>query len=134
MSEENTRNLPDTPPFEERVFARFDAVDAGLRDLNARVESLEAESERRAVETRPIWERALAEIVGLGRKADGLEQKVDGLEQKVDELREDVSFIRRKVDSVEGKVETIATEMLELRTEQRQLRKRMNRLDSENAR
>ena len=69
MSEGNTQNLPDTRSFEERVFARFDAIDASLRDLNVRVErlgvrveSLEAESERRAVETKPIWERALAEI------------------------------------------------------------------------
>jgi hypothetical protein len=29
MSEENTQNLPDTRSFEERVFARFDALDAG---------------------------------------------------------------------------------------------------------
>jgi hypothetical protein len=46
MSEENTQNLPDTRSFEERVFARFDAVDSGLRDLNARVERLEARVER----------------------------------------------------------------------------------------
>ena len=62
MSEENTQNLPDSRSFEERVFARFDAIDAGLRDLNVRVERLETESERRAADTKPIWERALAEM------------------------------------------------------------------------
>ena len=135
MSDEHTRNLPDSRSFEERVFARFDAIDAGLRDLNARVERLEAESEQRAVETKPIWERALAEIVALGQKFDVLERKVDGLERKVDALQEEVAFIGRKVDSIESKVETIALDlMLDLRTEQRQLKKRVDRLDSEHAR
>ena len=56
MSEESTQNMPDGRSFEERVFARFDA-------LHARLQNLESEAERRAFETKPIWERALAEIV-----------------------------------------------------------------------
>lgn len=113
MSEENTQNLPDTRSFEERVFARFDAIDAGLRDLNVRVERLEAESERRAVETKPIWERALAEIVAV---------------------REEVGVINRKLDAIESRTETIALDVLDLRTDQRQLKIRMDKLDSEHAR
>jgi len=127
MSEENTQNLPDTRSFEERVFARFDAIDAGLRDLNARVERLEAESERRAVETKPIWERALAEIVALG-------QKVDALERKVDALQEEVAVISRKVDSIHRRMKVLATDMLELRGDQERLEDRMDKLDSEHAR
>ncbi|HKG13439.1 MAG TPA: hypothetical protein VKB12_08865 [Pyrinomonadaceae bacterium] len=134
MSEENTQNLPDTRSFEERVFARFDAIDAGLLDLNARVERLEAESERRALDTKPIWERALAEIGALGQRFDALERKVDALEVKVDELREEVAVIGRKLDAIENRTETIAIDLLDLRTDQRQLEKRMDKLDSENAR
>ncbi|HEX6622568.1 MAG TPA: hypothetical protein VF064_02565 [Pyrinomonadaceae bacterium] len=77
MSEEKTQYMPDERSFEERVFARFDAmdkrfdavderfdgVDRRLDNLDARVQKLEEESERRAVETKPIWERALAEIL-----------------------------------------------------------------------
>jgi outer membrane murein-binding lipoprotein Lpp len=127
MSEEHTQNLPDTRSFEERVFARFDAVDAGLRDLNGRVERLEAESERRAVDTKPIWERALAEIVAVS-------QKVDGLERKVDALQEEVAVISRKVDAIEHHLEVIAIDMLGLRGKQRGLEARMDKLDSEHAR
>lgn len=127
MSEENTQNLPDTRSFEERVFARFDALDAGLRDLNARVEKLEAESERRAVETKPIWERALAEIVALG-------QRFDGLERKVVALQEEVAVISRKVDSIERRLKVLANDMLELRGDQERIDDRMDKLDSEHAR
>jgi outer membrane murein-binding lipoprotein Lpp len=134
MSEENTQNLPDTRSFEERVFARFDAIDAGLRDLNARVERLEAESERRAVDTKPIWERALAEIIAVGQKVDALEARVAALEVKVDALQEEVAVISRKVNVIESRTETFALDMFDLRVEQRELKKRINRLDSENAR
>lgn len=141
MSEENTQNLPDTRSFEERVFARFDAIDAGLRDLNARVERLEvrverleAESERRAVETKPIWERALAEIVAVNQKVDGLERKVDALAGEVAELREEVSVISRKVRAVDNKLGEIASDMLGLRVEQKEVRKQVDKLESEQAR
>jgi len=127
MSEENTQNLPDSRSFEERVFARFDAIDAGLRDLNARVEKLEAESERRAVETKPIWERALTEIVAVN-------QKVDALSGEVAELREEVSVISRKVRAVDNKLGEIASDMLGLRVEQKEVRKQVDKLESEHAR
>lgn len=134
MSEENTQNLPDTRPFEERVFARFDALDAGLRELNVRVEKLETESERRAVETKPIWERALAEIVAVNQKVDGLARKVDALSEEVAELHEEVSVISRKVRAVDNKLGEIASDMLGLRVEQKEVRKQVDKLESEHAR
>jgi chromosome segregation ATPase len=141
MSEENTQNLPDSRSFEERLFARFDALDsrmermearmdrieARLDDLATRVERLEAESERRAVETKPIWERALAEIVALG-------QRFDVLEQKVDALQEEVAVISRKVRAADNKLGEIASDMLGLRADQKEVRKQVDKLESEHAR
>jgi hypothetical protein len=42
MSEEPTQHLPDGHSFEERVFARFDDIDARLRDMDGRLQVLEA--------------------------------------------------------------------------------------------
>lgn len=84
MSAERTRNLPDTRSFEERVFARldaidarfdimearfqarFDAVDARLECLDVRVQALEAS----ALDTKPIWERALMAIAEVSEGED----------------------------------------------------------------
>ena len=70
MSEDRTRNHGDTRSFEERVFARFDAmearIDARFDGLDTRVQALEA----RALDTKPIWERALAEIVEVKEGKD----------------------------------------------------------------
>jgi outer membrane murein-binding lipoprotein Lpp len=109
MSEETTHDLPDRRSFEERVFARFDALDAGIRDLNVRVERLEAESQRRAADTKPIWERALAEIAAV---------------------RQDVGALTEKVDALDSKVTVLGHDMLTLRADQSRLEKRMNNLES----
>src|SRR4051812_32412885 len=109
MSGEKTQDLTDGRSFEERVFARFDAIDAGLRDLNARVQALENEAERKAVETKPIWERALAEILALSEKLNTMSEKFDTVERKLDVL---------------------GLDMITLRADQRRLNERMDRLES----
>ena len=64
MSEETTQDMNGSRSFEERVFARFDALDSTLRDLDARLQTLEA----RAYDTKPIWEQALKEIMETRRE------------------------------------------------------------------
>jgi chromosome segregation ATPase len=113
MSEGQTQNLNDGRSFEERVFARFDAIDAGLRDLSGRVqgletrmqsletrvESLEAESQRRAVETKPIWERALKEIVETRRE---MTRRLDRIESVTLDTRTRLSEMADRVERLES--------------------------------
>jgi predicted RNase H-like nuclease (RuvC/YqgF family) len=63
MSDNPTREMPDSRSFEERVFASFDALDARLSSLESKVDgldgrliSLEEKVDARLRETRPIWE------------------------------------------------------------------------------
>jgi len=72
MSEEPTQNMPDGRSFEERVFTRLDSIDA-------RLQAFESQAERRALETKPIWERALAELLELKRSLENVERKIDVL-------------------------------------------------------
>jgi D-mannonate dehydratase len=80
MSEEPTPDIPDGRSFEERVFARLDSIDA-------RLEALESQAERRALETKPIWERALAEILELRRNVENVERKIDVLSRDTVQVR-----------------------------------------------
>ena len=116
MGDNPTREIPGSDSFEERVFARFDAIDAGLRQLNVRMDGLEArmesletrvqrleeESARRAVETKPIWERALAEIIAVGEKVDTLTRKVMVLGRDVLTVRADQSKLEDRMDKLEA--------------------------------
>ena len=98
MSENRTRDLPDNRSFEERVFARFDGLDS-------RVQALEA----RALDTKPIWERALAEMLDV--------------KQGVAEVKEGVEDVKRKID-------LLSLDIVQVRADQRRVEKRMDTLES----
>jgi len=106
MSEEITQNMPDGRSFEERVFARFDTLDE-------RLQKLESEAERRAVETKPIWERALAEIVEVRQ----------GLNEFRGEVNESLRDISRKIG-------VLGNDMIQLRADQAHVESRLDDLES----
>ena len=128
MSEEHTRDLPDSRSFEERVFARFDAIDARfdamearfearfdamdarfearfdamdarLDGLDIRVQALEA----RALDTKPIWERALAEILEVKERVENIERKFDVLTLDMMQLRGDQRRVEKRMDALESR-------------------------------
>jgi chromosome segregation ATPase len=98
MSEETTQNISDTggDSLEKRIFARFDAVDSGLRDLDARLQKLEA----RAYDTKPIWEQALKEIIETRRE---LSKRLDRIEAIVHETRADLRDAEDRIEKLEAK-------------------------------
>jgi hypothetical protein len=73
MSDETTQNIDGKRSFEERVFTSFDALESTLRDMNGRLEKLEA----RSYDTKPIWEQALKEIIETRRE---LSKRLDRIE------------------------------------------------------
>ena len=95
MSEEPTQNVSDGRSFEERVFARLDSIDA-------RLQSLELQAERRALETKPIWERALAEILELRRSVENVERKIDILSRDIEQVRADQSHADKRLTRLES--------------------------------
>ena len=63
MSDETTKGLPRDASLEEKVLARLDALEAKL--------------DQRSFETKPIWERALAEILEVKQSIDATNQRLD---------------------------------------------------------
>lgn len=98
MSEDTTQNMPgaDGRSFEERVFTRFDAIDSNLRDLNSRLQTLEA----RAYDTKPIWEQALKEILETRRE---LSKRLDRIEAIAHETRADLRDAEDRIEKLETK-------------------------------
>jgi len=95
VSDENTTaEQPDARSFEERVFARFDAIDA-------RLTKLEEASDRRAMETKPIWERALAEIAETRAEMNA---RFDNVERKLDVLNRDMLQLRADYAGHDGRI------------------------------
>ena len=71
MSEEPTQPIPPEEQFRQIL--------SELRTLNERISSLEAKS----YDTRPIWERALAEISGVRQELTAFKQEMTALKQEV---------------------------------------------------
>ena len=110
-----TKNLTNGRSFEDRIFARFDAmikhfdrVDAGLDQMDkrfdgvdtrlevvdTRLDRLEANTERYALDTRPIWERALAEIIDVRQMVSKLSHDFAHLDRKIDVLNKNLLDMR----------------------------------------
>ena len=103
MSKEITKDFDGNRPFEERVFARFDAVDEYLRTLDSRVQNLDSRMhvlESRAYDTKPIWENALKEIVDTRRE---LTRRLDRIEAMVLETRAGLSEAEDRLDRIESR-------------------------------
>jgi hypothetical protein len=100
LNEQPTQKLT---PFETMVFARFDDLTATLasfqHDTNERLEKLES----KALDTKPIWERALAEILAV--KAD------------VVELKADVVEVKDRLQRVEGSLGILAEDVVKVRAD-----------------
>lgn len=96
MADENTDNMNGKRPFEERVFARFDALDSAMRNTDSRLQKLEI----RAYDTKPIWEQALKEIVETRRE---LSKRLDRIEAIAHETRADLRDAEDRLDKIDPK-------------------------------
>jgi chromosome segregation ATPase len=108
VSEKSTHENPDARSFEERVFARFDALDGRFDALESRlnalesrvgalegkVDRLEEKAERRLQETRPIWEAVQTQL-------ERLNAKVDILIKEFYEVKTDIARLDKRVTSLE---------------------------------
>lgn len=76
MSEENTKEMDGAKPILERILARLDSMDERLR-------TLEEQAERRAIETKPIWQQALAEILEVKESVRLVDAKLDVMNKEL---------------------------------------------------
>ena len=131
MGEEETKDLSESRSFEERVFARFDAIESFLRSLSDRVGVLESKS----YDTKPIWERALKEILDTREKLDQAERELkEELSQTKRELKEELSETKRELKELKREVtkrlDQIQAVQLSNRADIRDIEDRLEKLES----
>ena len=91
MSEYVTRNFQSR--LLEQIFAKLEVMDTRLQQVKVKIE-------QRAFDTKPIWERALAEI-GLVKEDTGV------IKQDVAVLKEDVGGIKNGLRVLNRKFEVV---------------------------
>ena len=103
MSENRTKEMKDPRSFEERVFIRFDAIDARLDSLEERVEKLEAKQ----YDTKPIWEKALAAILELSTRLDEMSVRLDKIDARLDGIDARLDGIDVRLDGIDARLDGI---------------------------
>lgn len=116
----------------QNVKADLQNMKTDLQKVTIRLEALEKTVDERLYDTRPIWERALAEIAGVRSEFDGLRSEVAGLRTETGELRSEVTELRAEMR--EGfynfgtKIELLLRDMFSLRTDHERLSRRVDDL------
>ena len=119
MSDDTTQRMPDGPSFEQQVLGRLDAIDARLKTLDTidvRLKAVEEQSERRALDTKPIWERALTEILDV-------KQELGGVKQELGEVKQSLHNVERKLD-------VLSRDIVQVRADQGYLESRIEKLET----
>jgi hypothetical protein len=95
MSEDETKFLPGKVL--EQILTKLEVMDARLQRVEAKVEE-------RGYDTKPIWERALVEIMA----------------------------VKQEIATVDRKIDVFSRDMLNMRAEQLKTEERIAKLESEN--
>ncbi len=124
MNEETTRNLSDNRSFEERVFARFDAMDTRFNGIDRRFDAMERRFDARfdavdarfdgldirvqaleskALDTKPIWEQALVEIVEVKESIYDIKRKFEVVTEDLIQVRADQRRVEKRMDTLESR-------------------------------
>lgn len=83
MSQDQTQNL--VLERLAQVLDRVGAIETQLSSIDTRLKALED----KALDTKPIWERALAELVTVNLRLDGLDRRFSVLNDDVLSVRAD---------------------------------------------
>ena len=136
MSEDLTQNLPHDDL--KLILTRLDSIDSRLGGVDSHLTTLEDKVDWRLRETRPIWERALAEIA---ETREGLEKLRGEMHEELGNLRTEMREGNEKLRAdtemglyrVERQIEVLNGTILDVRTDIRFLDKRVDKLESEPA-
>jgi len=112
VSEDKTREHPDARPSEERVLTMLTEMRS---DFNARLEKLEAKQ----YDTRPIWERALAEIVETRAEIGGVRAEIAEVKRQFEDFDVRLDRVESIVNAKRGEMLTLRADFKEFRALQR---------------
>jgi chromosome segregation ATPase len=108
-----------------------------LQQILARLDGLEQKVDARLMDTRPIWERALAEITAtraeLAETRAELAELRTSVERRLDKLEVDLAEFRRETNanlhSVDRQIMVVGKELIHLRSDQHYLEDRVEAIE-----
>jgi chromosome segregation ATPase len=116
MSEKITENLDRDRSFQDRVFARFDALEVYLKNIDSRVQSLD--SRVQSLDSR---------VQSLDSRVQDLDSRVQSLDSRVQSLDSRVEVLESRAYDTKPIWENALKEIIDTR---RELTKRLDRIQA----
>ena len=137
MSEEQTQNFGNDNQIFRQVLAKLEVMDTRLQFVETNVS-------KRGYDTKPIWERALSEIVEVKNELGGLKQEFSGFKQELVDIKHELGDlknqmghvthelgdIKRELALVNRKIDVFNSDMLKLRADQLSNEERLRHLEA----
>ena len=97
MSEDKTKTLND-PSLLEQILRKLEVIDARLQFVERKIEE-------RGFETKPIWEKALVEIMEVNRRVSTIDRKIDVFSKDMLNLRAEQLDMEERLRKLEAEHE-----------------------------
>jgi chromosome segregation ATPase len=119
----------------QSLSTNFQSLSTAFQDVKVRLEALEKTVTERSFETKPIWERALAEIAAtraeLGETRAELKGEIADVKAELAETRAELrAEMQAGFRKLGLKIELLNEDSLTLRADQKQLDRRVETLES----
>ena len=122
MSQDLTKKLPRTDSEKialiltivQNLETRVDRLERGMDELEQRLDSLEKKVDERLHDTRPIWEKAVADIGRLQEGQQRLEADVREIKNSVQDIFLQISVVSETMVAVQAKHKGLDQRMREL--------------------
>jgi chromosome segregation ATPase len=131
MSEDSTAETNNSRSFEDRVFARFDAIDDRFERIEGRLGTVEiriGKLEARQNDTKPIWEQALAAIAETNavmlagfddfrRQFESINARLDSMDARFDSMDARFDLMDARFDSMDARFDSMDSRFTVLETD-----------------
>ncbi len=136
MSEEVTQNFGDNKQVLQQILTKLEVMDTRLQFVETKVSE-------RGYDTKPIWERALSEIMDVKNELGGFKQEFGGFKQEFGDIKHELGDIKhelghvkhelgdvkRELGLVNRKIDVFNSDLLKLRAEQLRTEERLRHLE-----
>ncbi|HJU54615.1 MAG TPA: hypothetical protein VJ715_08595 [Pyrinomonadaceae bacterium] len=123
---DKTQGLPDARSFEERVFARFDAMDARFNSMETRFDAMEARFVSMEARFDAMESRVEARFNAFETRLTTLEDKVDA---RLRETRPIWESMQQQMTEMAKTLDDIRVQIIELHRDSLAVRTRVARLE-----
>ena len=127
MSEDLTKKLPQTDS------EKLNVILTTVQSLEKRIDHLEQEADERRYDTRPLWEKLVADIgdlkESLHSELRGIKSEIGGIKSEIGGIKSEIGEIKRSLRDLSRKQTVLNDSILQIHSDLRDMDARLLALE-----